>query len=217
MLSFFVSDFQKKTQIGVYITAVAAIIVFTITFQALPNFNPDQAQLENPILWMAGVLIGWIGFPILVISTNATLFQIWYAAIARSTPYSLFAASNLGSLSALFFFPLVFEPYVGNRMQYQLWRGAVIIFLVVVVVALIFLYVREKHQLLSEKVKLNPQPHKALRTHVVLRWLLISFVPASLMLSCNYPSYKRYRVCSFDLGFNAWNLSIDFCNCFFGS
>ena len=61
------------------------------------------------------LLTATIGLPYVLLSTTSPLLQAWYvAARPGAVPYRLFALSNLGSLLALFSFPLLVEPLVGD-------------------------------------------------------------------------------------------------------
>jgi len=51
--------------------------------------------------------------------------QSWLAASqlkGRDNPYGLYAVSNLGSFAALLTYPFVFEQYMTNTQQLQIWR-----------------------------------------------------------------------------------------------
>lgn len=83
----------------------------------------------TPAVWLALVLALTIGAPFAVLSATAPLLQAWYARLASSESdgrdaYSLYAASNLGSLLALAAYPMVVEPLMGLRAQAIGWSIA---------------------------------------------------------------------------------------------
>lgn len=87
----------------------------------------------NPSWWVLGVLALGVGIPFVVISGSAPLLQCWFAASGHrdaDNPYFLYAASNVGSMSALFCFPLVAEPLLdldGQSLAWSLTFGALLI------------------------------------------------------------------------------------------
>ena len=67
-----------------------------------------------------------IGFPFFALSANGPLLQAWFArsGLAQAeNPYFLYAASNIGSLLALFAYPFVAEPFSTLGFQSSIWRS----------------------------------------------------------------------------------------------
>src|SRR5262249_53160718 len=59
----------------------------------------------NPVFWLLGLLLVSVGLPFFVLATSGPLLQKWFAGTGHpgaADPYYLYAASNLGSLLALF-------------------------------------------------------------------------------------------------------------------
>ena len=83
-----------------------------------------------PALWLAATLALSLGPPFAVLSATAPLLQAWYARLAPHhteqgrSAYTLYAASNLGSLLALAAYPTVVEPLLGLSHQASLWSLA---------------------------------------------------------------------------------------------
>ncbi|HTK35464.1 MAG TPA: fused MFS/spermidine synthase [Caulobacteraceae bacterium] len=85
--------------------------------------------VQAPALWLAATLAVSLGPPFAVLSATAPLLQTWYARLngngnEAANPYSLYAASNLGSLLALAAYPMLVEPLVGLSAQARLWSFA---------------------------------------------------------------------------------------------
>lgn len=81
----------------------------------------------NPSGWVLSALALSIGVPFTVISGSAPLLQSWFAASDHKdaeNPYFLYAASNVGSMSALFAFPLIAEPMLDLPGQSLAWSLA---------------------------------------------------------------------------------------------
>src|SRR5205807_1157492 len=81
-----------------------------------------------PALWLIAVLTLSIGAPFAALSATAPLIQVWRARWAGEGagegPWSLYAASNLGSLAALLAYPTVVEPLSGLHRQTLAWSLA---------------------------------------------------------------------------------------------
>lgn len=84
---------------------------------------------EEPIARVIGLLAATIGLPYFLLATTTPLVGSWYwRRYQTSAPYRLFALSNFASLLALLGFPLLIEPWIGNREIALLWSGLFVIF-----------------------------------------------------------------------------------------
>jgi len=86
------------------------------------SFTGNSLPLVLDIFWRLIVTIGPVFF---VLSTMSMVTQSWLAASllkGRDNPYGLYAVSNLGSFTALLTYPFVFEQYLTNTEQLQIWR-----------------------------------------------------------------------------------------------
>ncbi len=82
----------------------------------------EPAVDASPTGWLLAALATTVGMPFLVLSVNSTLLQRWFASSgAAQDPYSLYRASNLGSLLGLLAFPFVFEPWLPLSAQAGVW------------------------------------------------------------------------------------------------
>src|SRR5215471_11320659 len=75
-------------------------------------------------LWLVALIAGSIGLPFVALSASAPLLQSWFAASGHpraDNPYVLYAASNLGSFSALLAYPFLAEPLLKLSEQSALW------------------------------------------------------------------------------------------------
>jgi hypothetical protein len=79
---------------------------------------------EHPIAAVLAVLFLSVGVPFFAVSTSAPLLQKWFSTTshpAASDPYFLYGASNLGSMLALFGYPVIVEPYLRLADQRLVW------------------------------------------------------------------------------------------------
>jgi hypothetical protein len=78
-----------------------------------------------PIGRLLTLLVVSVGLPYFVLSTTGPLLQAWFARTqAGSTPYRLYAVSNLASLLALLSYPFLIEPWLTLRWQARIWSLA---------------------------------------------------------------------------------------------
>lgn len=157
---------------------------------------PDES---SPILWVLGLLLASIGLPFFAVATSSPLLQRWLANSAHpsaSDPYYLYTASNLGSLAALLGYPLFVEPLLSLADQGYLWMFGYIAFLLLTVGCAIWFWRTaadrrtrnvcsgtsgETPVSLSFADASSSLPQFGWKRR--LRWLLLAFVPSSLMLS----------------------------------
>ncbi|MCJ7564258.1 MAG: hypothetical protein MUP52_06685, partial [Candidatus Aminicenantes bacterium] len=139
----------------------------------------------NPAWWLLAVLAVSVGLPFFVVSASSPLLQRWFSASGHrwaADPYFLYAASNLGSLLALVSYPVLVEPRLRLAEQNRWWAVGYAGF--VVLTAMCGVWIRR----VGRK---GPDPEaEATRDDGVritarrrFRWVLLAFVPCSLMLS----------------------------------
>lgn len=154
----------------------------------------------NPIPWLLLTLLTSVGLPFFVVSTTAPLLQSWFAETSHpdaQNPYFLYSASNLGSLLALLAYPTVVEPRLGIIEQAAGWSAGyrLLILLVVACVAVLW-YTKRRDRVHScnrspraatsmsiiEQKSGGTDSYAAVTQAVRLRWIILSFVPSSLLL-----------------------------------
>lgn len=138
-----------------------------------------EPSSDKPILWLLGALALSVGAPFAVISATAPLVQAWHARVVGGRePYSLYAASNLGSLVALAAYPLVVEPLLTLRAQTIGWSLLYLAF-ALLLGALAFRVSRAPEQA-TLKAEAGAAPAVTWRQRLV--WLALAAAPSSLML-----------------------------------
>ena len=101
------------------------------TLPIAPSEGWKPLGTEEPISYILLVLTVTVGLPYLLLASTSPLLQAWFArARPGADPYRLFAVSNLASLLALVGYPLVVEPFFGNREQVIWWSGLFAVFAV---------------------------------------------------------------------------------------
>jgi hypothetical protein len=164
---------------------------------ALPHAwaPPDDS---SPVFWVLGLLLFSVGLPFFAVATSTPLLQRWFACSnhpSSSDPYYLYAASNLGSLTALLGYPLLIEPLLTLANQGRLWMAGYVVFLLLTAGCAVWFWraangpragsVSDGKASIAYTSGSLPHPPAALALGWKrrLHWLLLAFVPSSLMLS----------------------------------
>ena len=158
--------------------------------------TPDET---HPAWWLLKTLALTAGPPFFALSASAPLLQNWFSRTrdpSAKDPYFLYAASNAGSLLALLAFPVLFEPTLTLGGQGRAWAtgyGALV--LLVVACAAVSLRAgrgmaasRDARALTNDEDDARPTNDEGdarattLTLRRRLRWVLLAFVPSSLVL-----------------------------------
>ena len=174
--------------------AVLILLPLLVLPIAVPTgWNPPSEG--NPIPWLLAVLIVAVGLPFFVVSATSPLLQAWFAHTGHpraGDPYFLYAASNVGSMLALLGYPMVAEPHVRLAEQSRLWAGGYALLVVLMLGCAVMVWRSRGTRLAQREPEAEDQvtgpgttaagsvPIRAGRR---LRWVLLAFVPSSLMLS----------------------------------
>jgi spermidine synthase len=175
-------DTRQHTVVHVILLALP---LASLPFLAGPRAAPPPDA--NPALWLLVWLAAAIGLPFFALSTGASVLQHWFArtdhAGARD-PYFLYGASNLGSLLALAVYPTLIEPALPLRAQSRWWSAGYVAYIGLVCACAVIVRLRTP----ETKSAADP-PIAATSAHAAPsawrrgRWLLLAFVPSSLMLA----------------------------------
>jgi hypothetical protein len=166
--------------------AILHVVVLLLPLAVLPiavstDWTPPGTG--NPIPALLGLLVVTVGLPFFVVSTSGPLLQRWFAATGHKRardPYFLYAASNLGSMIALLGYPFWFEPRFGLAVQSRLWMAGYGVFILLTFLCAVLVVrrvpVADTSDLPVERLPRLPWKRR-------LRWVVLAFVPSSLMLS----------------------------------
>src|SRR5262245_21699899 len=114
---------QLMVHCGLLAVPVLTMLEFPM-YARVADWVPPSGS--NPIADTLVLLAIIIGVPFFVVSTSAPLLQKWFAYSGHSQardPYFLYAASNLGSLLSLYFYPLFIEPTTVLSSQTYIFFG----------------------------------------------------------------------------------------------
>lgn len=157
--------------------AAAFVLPFSLSKLSLSNLPTTG----SPIPWLLMTLLLTVGPPFFVLSATAPLLQRWFShSTHRSAhdPYFLYAISNAGSMLSLLAFPFLLEPALTIRLQNKIWAGGYALLVLSIVGCAVTLHGRTR----VSEVGSSSIVDTVVTTKNRLNWLLLAFVPSSLML-----------------------------------
>lgn len=146
------------------------------------HFRSSLISVESPVLDILLLLLKNLFFPFVLLSTTSPLLQNWLSLTnlkENKNPYILYVCSNIGSLSALYAYPLMFEKKLAISAQGDLWHLLFAVFFGMVFV--LCFYLNRHIQARSEKTEAATQTEKT-NPVLIFYWIFFAFVPSSLML-----------------------------------
>lgn len=172
--------------------ALAHLFLLTLAALALPIGLRGAAPAggEAPVPWLLGVMLLTVGPPFVVLAANGPMLQRWFAHTGHrdaGNPYFLYAASNLGSMVALLGYPFVVEPRMGLPAQSVAWTAGYGVFVLLLggCAAALWRTYRDlpaSPETVSDVVTAG-EGDAAPTAGRRVRWVLLAFVPSSLLLS----------------------------------
>lgn len=172
-----------RRQIGLH------VLLLLLPLLVLPIRVPTDSLppiASNPAPWLLLLLTVAVGLPFFVVAASSPLLQRWFAGTghrAAGDPYFLYAASNLGSLLALLAYPVIIERSLRLAEQSHWWTGGYLLLAALIVGCGVMVW----RALQSTPAPWESPPVAAPAGEVTFkqraRWVLLAFVPASLMLS----------------------------------
>jgi SAM-dependent methyltransferase len=104
---------------------VGLLAISVALLPIIPSDRWKPTGTGQPELEILGLLTATLGLPFLLLSSTSPLVQAWAARLRPSTtPFRLYASSNLGSLLALPAYPVLVEPTLGTVAQARTWSAA---------------------------------------------------------------------------------------------
>jgi hypothetical protein len=164
---------------AILLLAAGLVLPFTLSNRVLASL-PTQS---SPIGWLLMTLLVTVGPPFLLLSATAPLLQRWFSHSTHKSardPYFLYAVSNAGSMLALLGFPFLLERIFAVRTQSWIWAvGYAVLVLLVITCAILLNSRRANH---AQAAVVEDQPVVTLEWSQRFEWVLLAFVPSSLML-----------------------------------
>jgi SAM-dependent methyltransferase len=110
-----------RRQAWIHLALLAASLAF---LPVAPDASWKPQGGASPVWRILALLFATVGLPYFLLSSTSPLVQAWFArAFPGSSPYRLFALSNLASMLALLGYPFLFEPWLASREQSLGWSA----------------------------------------------------------------------------------------------
>jgi uncharacterized membrane protein YhaH (DUF805 family) len=154
---------------------------------ALPSFAVPPAGAA-PAPWLLLVLLVAVGAPYAAVTTASPVLQRWFSSTDHpqaADPYVLYALGNAGSLLGLLSYPFLVEPNLPLASQSTIWAGGYVAFVLLVAACAVAMRRRRAADVPSSVALATPLPPAGERPVTARRrawWILLAFVPSSLML-----------------------------------
>lgn len=174
------SRFQTKFQVCFHLGFLGLALVLL----GRPFHTPDFQAAGHPVLWLLSALAGNIALPFIVLSASAPLIQKWFSETRHAeagNPYTLYAASNLGSLVALLSYPFLVERFYPLEVQKEYWRIGFGI-LCGLFLFCSFLLRGSSLQIKQFEVAKGKNVKEGIAVSRLIQWTLLAFVTCSLMM-----------------------------------
>lgn len=161
-------------------------VVLLTPFLMLPIGIPDSASpptAGSPVGWLLVTMLATMSLPFFVVSATSPLLQRWFSYSGHQTahdPYFLYAASNVGSFLALISYPLLMEPRLQLAVQGITWAYAYGALVLLIAVCGLFVWRRQTN---GSSETVPEVSDEALTGARMARWVLLAFVPASMLMS----------------------------------
>ena len=167
---------KRQATIHLFLLIAAALVLpFTLPLSKLAAIPTTG----SPIGWLLLTLLFTCGAPFFVLSSTAPLLQNWFSRSehkAARDPYFLYAVSNAGSMLALLAFPFLLEPSLAIRTQNRVWAIGYIVLVASIICCVALLKTVDAPDILKGLAE------HSITTRDRLFWILLAFIPSSLML-----------------------------------
>lgn len=180
---------QALVHLGLLLVAIVSLPI------GIPAGFERPLQGVVPIAWLIGLLVVALGAPFTLVAAGAPILQRWFAATHHpraDNPYFLYAASNLGSFVALLSYPFLIEPNFRLVEQRRWWSIGYLVLLVLLALCTVVVWRTSSRptpveptpqaENVAEAEDTNSTPTIVPNAQWRLRWVLLAFVPSSLLI-----------------------------------
>lgn len=170
---------------NIRVQATIHLVLLSLFVLVLPIAVPDgwrPPETENPIFWQLSIMTVMIGGPFFVLAGSAPILQRWFAHTDHPdshNPYFLYAASNLGSMTALLAYPFLVEPMMTIPQQSEGWTALYMLLISMTAIATLLIW--KRNSIPGRKIPADDKG-RAVTWRDRSTWILLAFLPSSLML-----------------------------------
>jgi len=160
---------------------IASAFLLPLALPSGTQIDPDQS-LSWQVAWL---LLLSVGAPFVLLSATSPLLQSWQSAShPHSSPYRMYALSNVGSLAGLLGYPLVIEFTLGLSTQTRWWSVAFVAYVLSLVWSGRQVWgLREWPAKNPDTGPASPADTEVPRAKVKLWWILLTAIASALMLA----------------------------------
>jgi len=168
------------------VAVILHICLLLATFITLPiavASGLGKPPIEGQMFWLIGVFTFSVGLPFFAVAGNGPLLQAWFARTGHrdaDNPYFLYAASNLGSFSALLLYPVLFETMLRLPQQSAAWSSgfALLVLLIGASGTIVQLAQNSGITQLAETKTAERLP-----AALIAKYIWLSFIPSALLVA----------------------------------
>jgi len=164
---------RSQVLVHAALLGLAVLVLPVLPEESWRSITPDSPRLQ-----ILAMLTVFVGIPFCALASTGPLIQTWFAQRhANSSPYRLYAVSNLGSFAALLAYPLWVEPRFSISATGEAWSLA---FAVTAVAILTVGWLARGASLLEPKPAAARSPRPGLRD--CARWAGLAGVAVALLM-----------------------------------
>lgn len=176
-----VSKLGAKAQAALHISLMI-VAACLLPIAPDPSWKPTDAN--DPVGRILLLLSVSVGLPYFVLSTTGPLLQGWFArALPGSSPYRLYALSNIGSLLALLSYPFLVEPRWATEQQASFWSAGFVAFAVLCVLCATIAMRAKPVDAEGSVAVTNSAADIKPTASTVLLWIALAAVPSAMLLA----------------------------------
>lgn len=164
-------------------TIVLSCGLFFLPLAIASGWTPPEGGAQA--YWLIALFAASVGVPFFAISANSPLLQRWFSRTNdkdADDPYFLYAASNLGSLSSLCLYPVLFEPMLRLQTQTHIWAVGYGALIAIIALAGLWGLKHPKTALEDAEAASVIETGSRVSAKTKLFWVFLAFIPSSLML-----------------------------------
>ena len=179
----FLQRFSFRTQAICHIALfAAAALTLPIGIRAIGGADTGSAAA----FWLLKLLALSIGPVFVAVAAQAPLMQAWFARSEdreAASPWFLYAASNLGSLSGLLAYPFLLEPFTHLPAQQAFWSAGYLLLMALMALGAWLILKGGARPPATVADTVSARGARPVTWGRRLHWLLLAAVPSGLMLS----------------------------------
>ena len=162
------------------------ICLLLATFITLPiavASGLGKPPVEGQMFWLIGVFTFSVGLPFFAVAGNGPLLQAWFARTGHKdagNPYFLYAASNLGSFSALLLYPVLFETMLRLPQQSASWSAGFALLVVLIGASGTITQLSQGSATVKSGEAQKVEPFAL---PLIAKYIWLSFIPSALLVA----------------------------------